>query len=213
MKSSSFSISIIGGDSEEKPLAFSSSETRSVHKDLLAQYVRVAYINKRQGTASTKDRSQVAGTTHKIYRQKGTGNARHGSMKAPIFKGGGVVGGPKPKIYEAKLNKKQALLVFRSICKDLAEKGNISVLSETIASTKANTKNMHTLIVKQYKKQSVLFIFDHSSEKDKIYTQSVRNLPQARLISVNELSALDLMKAGQVLLTPSAWKTLQKRIS
>ncbi len=74
---------------------------------LLAQYVRVYLANQRLGTASAKTRGEVTGSTRKIYRQKGTGRARHGSIKAPIFVGGGVVGGPQPRDYSLKLNKKQ----------------------------------------------------------------------------------------------------------
>ena len=74
---------------------------------LIAQYVRVYHANQRQGTSSTKTRGEVRGSTRKIYRQKGTGKARHGDIKAPIFVGGGVVGGPQPGKHSLKLNKKQ----------------------------------------------------------------------------------------------------------
>src|SRR3989339_216040 len=78
-----------------------------VSPSLLAQAVRVYLANQRAGTASSKTRSEVVGSTRKIYRQKGTGKARHGSLKAPIFVGGGVVGGPKPRDFSLKINKKQ----------------------------------------------------------------------------------------------------------
>src|SRR3989338_9847754 len=74
---------------------------------LLAQYVRVYLANRRQGTASAKTRAEVKGSTRKIYKQKGTGKARHGDIKAPIFIGGGVVGGPIPRDFSLKFNKKQ----------------------------------------------------------------------------------------------------------
>ena len=77
------------------------------NKTLLAQYVRVFLANQREGNASSKTRAEVAGTTKKVYKQKGTGGARHGSKKAPIYKGGGVVGGPKPAEYRLQLSKKQ----------------------------------------------------------------------------------------------------------
>ena len=85
----------------EKLLAFEPNKT------LLAQYVRVYLANQREGNASSKTRAEVAGTTKKVYKQKGTGGARHGSKKAPIYKGGGVVGGPKPAEYRLQLSKKQ----------------------------------------------------------------------------------------------------------
>ena len=84
----------------------------SVKPQLLAQAVRVYQFNRRQGTASTKTRGEVTGSTRKIYRQKGTGRARHGDIKAPIFVGGGIVGGPKPKDYSLGINKKQKTKAF-----------------------------------------------------------------------------------------------------
>jgi large subunit ribosomal protein L4 len=83
-----------------------------VNLSMLAQYIRVYMANARQGTASTKDRSQIIGTTKKVYKQKGTGNARHGSMKAPIYVGGGVAGGPKPRDYSLGLSKKQKIVAM-----------------------------------------------------------------------------------------------------
>src|SRR5207248_616028 len=78
----------------------------TVNKKLLAQAVRVYLANKRQGNASTKTRGEVEGSTRKIYRQKGTGNARHGSIRAPIFVKGGIVHGPRPRDFSLGLSKK-----------------------------------------------------------------------------------------------------------
>ena len=102
-------IPVYGLDGKEKGAAELPKEIFTVEASpkLLAQYVRVYLVNRRQGTASTKTRGEVSGSTRKIYKQKGTGKARHGDIKAPIFTGGGVVGGPKPQDYSLKLNKKQ----------------------------------------------------------------------------------------------------------
>src|SRR3989338_4919632 len=91
---------------------------------LLAQYVRVYLANRRQGTASTKTRGEITGSTRKIYKQKGTGRDRHGDIKAPIFVGGGTVGGPKPRDYSLKFNKKQTKkALFYSLSLKFKEQG------------------------------------------------------------------------------------------
>src|SRR3989338_3928790 len=77
--------------------------------ELIAQYVRVYLYNQRQGTVSSQTRSEVTGTSQKVYRQKGTGRARHGAAKANLFRGGGVTFGPKPREFSMSLNKKQKL--------------------------------------------------------------------------------------------------------
>jgi large subunit ribosomal protein L4 len=93
---------------KEKIIDFPKEMFESIeNKPLLAQAVRVYLANQRQGNASTKTRGEVHGTTKKVYKQKGTGRARHGAKKAPIFVGGGIAGGPKPRDYSLKLNKQQ----------------------------------------------------------------------------------------------------------
>src|SRR3990172_10626024 len=109
-------LPVYGVDGKEKTPADLQKEIFSVEVNprLLAQYVRVYLANQRQGNASTKTRGEVTGSTRKIYRQKGTGNARHGSIKAPIFVGGGITFGPKPRDYSLKMNKKQKTLALFS---------------------------------------------------------------------------------------------------
>ena len=108
-------IPVVGTDTAKETRSLPSNLFgQPMNAHLLTQYIQMYLVNIRQGTASTKDRSQITATTKKMYKQKGTGNARHGSAKAPIFVGGGVVGGPKPKDYYLKMNKKQKTLAFVS---------------------------------------------------------------------------------------------------
>ena len=100
-----------------------------VNKKLLAQAVRVYMANKRQGNASTKTRGEVEGSTRKIYRQKGTGNARHGSIRAPIFVKGGIVHGPKPRDFGLDLSKKMRRKALFSALSAKLQDGDVKVVS------------------------------------------------------------------------------------
>ncbi|HLD01532.1 MAG TPA: 50S ribosomal protein L4 [Patescibacteria group bacterium] len=112
-----------------------------VNQQLIAQAVRVYLANKRQGTVSTKTRGEVTGSTRKIYRQKGTGRARHGSIRAPIFVHGGLVFGPKPRDYSMKFPKKMRKAALASALSDKLTKGQIIVLSG-LAKIEPKTKAM-----------------------------------------------------------------------
>lgn len=111
-----------------------------VNKPLMAQAVRVYLANQREGGASTKTRGQVEGSTRKIYRQKGTGRARHGAIRAPIFVGGGIVFGPKPRDYHLDMPKKMKRAALASALTSALEEGKVMVIDGLSAVTK--TKNM-----------------------------------------------------------------------
>ena len=124
-KKSKLSLSVYGIDGKEQKTielpkdVFAATENKS----LLAQAVRVYLVNQRQGNVKVKTRSEVIGSTRKIYRQKGTGKARHGAIKAPIFVGGGVAHGPKQKEYNLKFNKKEKkLALYGALSSKLKEK-------------------------------------------------------------------------------------------
>lgn len=119
-----------------------------VNKDLIAQAVRVYLANQRQGTQNTKTRSEVRFSTAKIYRQKGTGRARHGARSAPIFVGGGIAHGPKPRDFSLSLPKKmRRAALFAALSAKLAEKNIIAIegLEKVEAKTKAFTKILENL--------------------------------------------------------------------
>lgn len=118
-----------------------------VNKTLLAQTVRVHLANARSGTLSTKTRGEVTGSNRKIYAQKGTGRARHGSIKAPIFVGGGIVFGPKPRNFSLKLPQKMKLQALRSSLSDKFSQKRLFLLDD-LKNFKAKTKEMMNLLFK-----------------------------------------------------------------
>jgi len=168
-----------------------------IHKDILRHQ-----ISQKQGTVSTKTRSEVRGGGRKPWQQKGTGRARAGSNRSPLWKGGGVIFGPKPKKVVLKLNKKERKLALQTLLYN--KRNNISVidnLENVIDSPKTKT------FLNIFKKcgieleQKVLIIV---SKKTMPLKLSVRNMKNVELISASNLNTLSLLKAKQILLTPLA---------
>ncbi len=176
---------------------------------LMAQYVRIYLANQRQGTASTKTRGQIIGSTRKIYKQKGTGKARHGDIKAPIFVGGGVAGGPQPRDYSLGMNKKQKRIVlFSALSLKLKEK-NLFGLSKSFSNIEAKTKNMASFLKSaNLSKKSALLIIA-KMEKNNLVLAS-RNLPKITLKDVKSLNAYELLQHNTVLFTEEALSVLLK---
>jgi large subunit ribosomal protein L4 len=168
-----------------------------IHKDILRHQ-----ISKKQGTVSTKTRSEVRGGGRKPWRQKGTGRARAGSNRSPLWKGGGVIFGPKPKKTVLKLNKKERKLALQTLLYN--KRNNISVienLENAIESAKTKTfftvcKNCGVDL-----DQKVLVIV---SKKTPALKLSIRNMKNVELISAANLNTLSILKAKQILLTPLA---------
>ena len=168
-----------------------------IHKDILRHQ-----ISKKQGTASTKTRSEVRGGGRKPWKQKGTGRARAGSNRSPLWKGGGVIFGPKPKTTSIKLNKKERRLALQTL---LYNKRNnvliISGLEESVDTPK--TKILDNILKKcsvQLDEKVLLIV----SKKTIPIKLSVRNMKNVELISASNLNTLSLLKAKQILLTPLA---------
>lgn len=161
---------------------------------LLAQYVRVYLANQRQGTASTKTRSQIVGSTRKIYKQKGTGRARHGARKAPIFVGGGVAFGPHPQDHSLSFSKKQRTkALFMSLSAQL-KNNNIAVIQDLAAAT-GKTKQMNTLFSTMNVKNNILFIYSKDVANAALGST---NLPKVTVKDASVLNAYDVMKAQKV---------------
>lgn len=159
--------------------------------------VKQHMANRRQGTHKSKERSEVAGSTKKIKRQKGTGTARAGSMKSPIFKGGGTVFGPKPRNYGFKLNKKIKDLARKSALSYKAKAKEISVLENfTMESSKTKdfVKILKDLSVDTKK---ILLIIP---EADHNLVLSSRNLRNTRVILANNLNTYEVLHADKVLM-------------
>ncbi|BCD42051.1 ribosomal protein L4 (chloroplast) [Chaetoceros tenuissimus] len=168
-----------------------------IHKDVLRQQ-----ISKKQGTVSTKTRSEVRGGGRKPWRQKGTGRARAGSNRSPLWRGGGVIFGPKPKQTVLKLNKKERKLALQTLLYN--KRNNISVienLENAIESAKTKTffnicKNCGVDL-----NQKVLVVV---AKKTPALKLSIRNMKNVELISASNLNTLSILKAKQILLTPLA---------
>ena len=161
--------------------------------------------------AKTKQQNEVSGPTSKIYAQKGTGNARHASKKAPIFVGGGITHGPKGELaYKVrKLNKSEKKQSIASLITEKIKNNNLLVFSNFSQDIK-KTKEMN-LIIKKFEISNSLIILDKSS-KDKI-EKSIRNIPNIKVTDVNHFSAFDLVKFRKVVFTEGSIKELEKRYS
>jgi large subunit ribosomal protein L4 len=168
-----------------------------LHKDLLRHF-----NSKRQGTVSTKTRSEVRGGGRKPWRQKGTGRARAGSNRSPLWKGGGVIFGPKPKKIVLKLNKKERRLALQTL---LYNKKNNSLIIENLENEINEPKTKTFLKICQdcsiNLDQKVLVVVSKKTTPLKLSTQNIKNV---ELISASNLNTFSLLKAKQILLTPSA---------
>nr|YP_009029264.1 ribosomal protein L4 [Didymosphenia geminata]AGH28795.1 ribosomal protein L4 [Didymosphenia geminata] len=180
-----------------------SSGNYLLHKDLLR------HVNSQnQGTVSTKTRSEVRGGGRKPWRQKGTGRARAGSNRSPLWKGGGVTFGPKPKTTSLKLNKKERRIALQTL---LYNKKNNILLIENLENQIPDSKTKTFLkICKECSvnlEQKVLVIVSKKTDSLKLSTQNLQNV---ELISAANLNTFSLLKAKQIILTPSAIKDIKE---
>ncbi len=159
--------------------------------------------------AKTKQQNEVSGPTSKIYAQKGTGNARHASKKAPIFVGGGIAHGPKGELSykKRKLNKNEKKNSIASLISDKTKNKNLLILNDFSTEIK-KTKEMNS-VLKKLDISNSLIILDKSS-KEKI-EKSIRNIPNIKVTDINHFSAFDIVKFKKVVFTESSVKELEKR--
>jgi large subunit ribosomal protein L4 len=182
-----------------------------INKRLVSAVLYKTNANYKGRHAKTKQQNEVSGPTSKIYAQKGTGNARHASRKAPIFVGGGVAHGPKGELAykKRKLNKSEKKLSIASLLSEKNKDKNLMIFSDFSSEIK-KTKEM-SQIVKKFDITNSLIILDKSS-KDKI-ERSVRNIPNIKVTDVNHFSAFDVVKFKKIVFTESSVKELEKRYS
>ncbi len=166
--------------------------------------------HKRQGTHKTKERSDVSGSNRKIKRQKGTGTARAGSRKNPLFRGGGRVFGPQPRKYTVNLNKKVRQLARKSALSQKAKDKNIMVL-EDFSFDKPRTKEIISLKtnLKISDKKSLIVL----SEKDNNIYLSSRNLKDVKVVTLSELTTYDIMNSNILLFNESSINQIQANLS
>jgi large subunit ribosomal protein L4 len=172
--------------------------------------VKNILARQRQGTHKSKERGEITGSTRKIKKQKGTGTARAGSIKSPIFKGGGRVFGPRPRDYGFKLNKKLRKLARKSTLTYQAQRGNIAVLEDfsfELPKTKAYLEMLHNL---DFAGQKTLLILPSS---DKNIVLASRNIKDASVILVDQLNTYDLLNAAKILISENALSKLTEIFS
>ena len=180
-----------------------------INKKLVSNVLYKTNANYKGRHAKTKQQNEVAGPTSKIYAQKGTGNARHASKKAPIFVGGGIAHGPKGELSykKRKLNKSEKKQSIASIISEKIKNKNLLVFNDFTKEIK-KTKEMN-IIFKKFEITNSLVILDKIS-KEKI-EKSSRNIPNIKITDVNHFSAFDLVKFKKVVFTVSSVKELEKR--
>ena len=182
-----------------------------INNRLVNNVLYKANANYKGRHAKTKQQNEVSGPTSKIYAQKGTGNARHASRKAPIFVGGGIAHGPKGELAykKRKLNKSEKKNSITSLLSEKIQNKNLIVLSDFSSNIK-KTKEMN-LILKKFEILNSLIILDKSS-KDKV-EKSIRNIPNIKVTDVNHFSAFDIVKFNKIVFTESSVKDLEKKYS
>lgn len=172
--------------------------------------VKQYLANQRQGTHKAKERAEITGSTRKIKKQKGTGTARAGSIKNPLFKGGGRVFGPRPRSYSFKLNKKVKTLARKSALSSKATDNSIIVI-DSINMDKANTKQYKEILVNLgvANEKSLLVV---ESENKNVYL-SARNIQKANISVASDLSTYSIMNGGKLILTEEAIKSIENQLS
>lgn len=170
----------------------------------------VAYLaGQRAGTASTKTRAEVRGGGAKPYRQKGTGRARAGTIRSPLWGGGGVVFGPKPRSYAKKVNRKVRNLAFRRILHDRLRDDELLVM-DTIEFGVPRTKDMVSLLNAVGAGENVLVVVESLDDN---LERSIRNLPTAEAMSVEDVNAYAMMRRRKVVFTQGALESFCAQIA
>ena len=180
-----------------------------INKKLVNTVLYKTNANYKGRHAKTKQQNEVSGPTSKIYAQKGTGNARHASRKAPIFVGGGIAHGPKGQLSykKRKLNKSEKKQSIASLISDKTKNNNLLIFSDFSSKIK-KTKEMN-LILKKFQISNSIIILDKNS-KDNV-EKSIRNIPNIKVTDINHFSAFDIVKFEKVVFTETSVKELEKR--
>ena len=180
-----------------------------INKKLVNTVLYKTNANYKGRHAKTKQQNEVSGPTSKIYAQKGTGNARHASRKAPIFVGGGIAHGPKGELSykKRKLNKSEKKQSIASLISDKINNNNLLIFSDFSSKIK-KTKEMN-LILKKFQISNSIIILDKTS-KDNV-EKSIRNIPNIKVTDINHFSAFDIVKFEKVVFTETSVKELEKR--
>ena len=168
---------------------------------LMHQVVNAQLAAKRQGTHSTKTRGEVSGGGRKPFRQKGTGRARQGSIRAPHFTGGGISHGPQPRDYSQRTPKKMKAAALRGALTDRARHSRIHVVEELVPGQNPSTKAARAFIERLTDRKSVLLVL---GREDKTAWKSARNLPDVHILVADQLNTYDVLKSDDVVFSVEA---------
>jgi large subunit ribosomal protein L4 len=177
-----------------------------VNKDALYQVTRMQLANKRQGTQSTLTRAEVRGGGAKPWRQKGTGRARHGSTRSPIWIKGGVTFAPKPRDYSYSVPKKIKRLALKSALSSKVQENNIIVM-DSLELPEAKTKQMVKVLKNLKVDDKALLVIP---KMDEAVERAARNLPNVKLAFVNTLNVLDILKYNRFIITQDAARLVEE---
>lgn len=198
-----FDTSAVNGVVEVNPLVFGGI----VRVDIMHRVMVWQMAKRRAGTHSTKEIAAVSGSTRKIYKQKGTGGARHGSIRAPQFRGGAVIFGPHPRSHVISLNKKIRKLGLISAL-SLKKQENSIILLEQIKSESYKS----SFIVKKMKNLNVEKALIVDDGFDENFRNAVSNIPKIDIIPVIGLNVVDILKHDQLIITVAALKKIEERL-
>lgn len=181
---------------------------REVSIALMHQVVNAQLAAKRQGTHSTKTRAEVSGGGRKPFRQKGTGRARQGSIRAPHFTGGGISHGPKPRDYSQRTPKKMKTAALYGALSDRARHDRIHVVSELVPGQTPSTKSARTFIERLTERKNVLLVI---GREDVTARKSANNLPGVHILNADQLNTYDVLKSDDVVFSVEALHTFINR--
>jgi large subunit ribosomal protein L4 len=176
-----------------------------VNIPLMHQVVVGQQAAARQGTHNTKSRGEVAGGGRKPYRQKGTGRARQGSIRAPQFAGGGIVHGPKPRSYDQRTPKKMKAAALRAALSDRARSSRVHVVESLVPDEKPSTKKALATLRTVTESPRVLLVLDRG---DDVTWLSLRNVQAVHLLALDQLNTYDVLVSDEVVFTKSAFDRL-----
>jgi large subunit ribosomal protein L4 len=212
VKKDNLSLSVYGIDGKEQKKIELPAKVFAVtvSPKLLAQAVRVYLTNQRQGNVKVKTRGEVVGSTRKIYRQKGTGKARHGAIKAPIFVGGGIAHGPKQKEYNLKFNKKEKKLALYSVLSSKLKENKIFGLDEKALNMAPKTKTVSDFLktLKLIGKNNLMIM--KKLETNNLLL-SMRNIPNIAFTDVNSLNPYMVLKSSSLIFVENALEVFNEK--
>lgn len=205
------SIFDINGNCTDKKISLDPSIFDiKLHKHIVYLDIKRFLSAQRQGKHKTKERSELSGSTRKLHRQKGTGQSRKGDRNNPIFRGGSRIFGPKPKLYNNKLNKSANILAKKSLLSKKLKDNSLKVIEDFLFEIPKTKKIVTILRAFKAENKRTLFIL---SESNKSFYLSSRNLLTKKVITINELNNYDLLNSSMLFFFESSIKLIQTEIN